>query len=73
MLGIEKVGEVEYTLDQVDFTKVTSKEYDSNGILRYKLWLDLNIELSDEAGLLVFRILHEGKECGKAKLGFSFT
>ena len=71
-LGIEKVGEVEYTLDGLDMTKVKNI-VDANGTRWYKLELTLNIRMSDEIGLLVFRIMCRGREVGKAELGFSYT
>lgn len=71
--GIERVGEIEYTLDKLDLSKIEDSKTDEEGRMMYKVWLTLDIRMSDEAGLLVFRVLHNGEECGKAKLGFSYT
>jgi hypothetical protein len=53
-------------------TKIKST-VDDSGIRWYRLELTLNIRMSDEIGLLVFRIICRGKEVGKAELGFSYT
>ena len=47
--------------------------YDEDGLKWYLLKLTLTIRLSDEVGLLVCRILHRGKEVGKADIAYSFT
>lgn len=75
MLGIEKVGEVLYTIDDIgiDKTKIKSIQ-DANGIHWYQLLLTLTIRLSDDdVGVLVCRIFCRGKEVGKAEIGYSFT
>ncbi|KAJ0131460.1 Secondary metabolism regulator laeA [Fusarium oxysporum f. sp. albedinis] len=70
---IEKVGEVLYTIDGIDKTKIKSIQ-DANGIHWYQLLLTLTIRLSDdEVGVLVCRIFYRGKEVGKAEIGYSFT
>ncbi|EMT74226.1 hypothetical protein FOC4_g10002707 [Fusarium odoratissimum] len=70
---IEKVGEVLYTIDGIDKTKIKSIQ-DANGIHWYQLLLTLTIRLSDdEVGVLVCRIYYRGKEVGKAEIGYSFT
>jgi hypothetical protein len=69
---IEKVGEVEYTLDGLDMTKV-KQTVDEDGTKWYSLDLTLNIRLGDEVGHMVFRILCRGREIGKAELGLATT
>lgn len=58
------MGTVSYDLDGIDETKVESVVKDS--VTYYKLHLTLNIRLDDDSGHLVFRLLHDGKEVGKA-------
>lgn len=64
--GIERVGRVVYSLDRLDHTKVRSAVVD--GVTHYSISLTLNIRLNDEMGHLVFRILHGGREVGKAEI-----
>ncbi|KAM0425881.1 hypothetical protein ACHAPT_008819 [Fusarium lateritium] len=69
---VEYVGEVKYTLEKLDLStikQITKKD----GSISYQADLDLNVRMSDEDGLLEFRIMHEGKECGKANLSFSYS
>lgn len=73
ILGWEQVGEIEFTLDHVDFSKITNTVVDEEGARRYELNLEIDIRLSDESGMLVFKILCQGKECGSSKLGFSYS
>ncbi|KAK5996056.1 Heat shock 70 kDa 12B-like protein [Cladobotryum mycophilum] len=63
---LEVVGTVIYSLHGMDLTKVESRMI--NGSIQYKLKLTLNIRLDDEVGHLVFRVLYDGKEVGKAEL-----
>lgn len=68
-LGIEEVGEVIYTLLGVD--RATLPQVTKAGVTHYKIPLTLNIRLGDEAGHLVFRILYQGKEVGKAAISIT--
>jgi hypothetical protein len=67
--GIEPVGTVVYDLSGVVASKLQSVVKD--GVTHYVLNLVLNIRLDDDSGHLVFRILHEGKEVGKAGIDIS--
>lgn len=67
--GIELVGTVVYDLSGVVASKLQSVMKD--GVTHYVLNLVLNIRLDDESGHLIFRILHDGKEVGKAGIDIS--
>ncbi|RSL66600.1 hypothetical protein CEP54_003636 [Fusarium duplospermum] len=69
---IELVGYIRYTLDKLDLNK-TKQTRRRDGSIAYLVGLTLNIRMSDEDGMFVFKILHEGEECGTAKLAFSYT
>ncbi|KAM0287963.1 hypothetical protein ACHAQH_000030 [Verticillium albo-atrum] len=68
---IEKVGSVEYGVEDLDPLGSFKRTTMEDGIKAYELRFTLNIRMSDEAGLLAFRVLHEGEDVGKAKLAFS--
>lgn len=70
--GVEKVGEIQYVLDDLDPTKLEVKT-DDKGTKQYNAHLTLTIKLSDEGGVLAFVIEFDGKQVGTAQLGFSFT
>lgn len=65
-IGIEEVGEVRYSLQGVDQEKLPYKLIDD--VRSYDIPLTLNMRMNDEVGHLVFRILFDGKEIGKAEI-----
>ncbi|EHK17268.1 uncharacterized protein TRIVIDRAFT_134471, partial [Trichoderma virens Gv29-8] len=66
---IEEIGKIRYTLDDIDWSEVPNvKRITQNGLDYIQIGLVLNIRLDDEVGHLVFRILCNGKEVGKAEL-----
>lgn len=67
--GIEEVGKVTYTLLGVDRSSLLQVTRDS--MTHFKIPLTLNIRLGDEAGHLVFRILYQGQEMGKAAISIT--
>lgn len=68
-LGIEVVGKVIYDLTDIDKSKIHHVEKDD--VTQYQVPLTLNIRLDDERGHLVFRILCDEKEVGKAGIDIS--
>jgi hypothetical protein len=68
-IGVELVGTVAYDLTNIDKSKV--RHVVKDGITQYSVSLTLNIRLDDESGHLVFRILCDGKEVGKAGIDIS--
>ncbi|KAL7805233.1 actin-like ATPase domain-containing protein [Trichoderma aethiopicum] len=66
---IEEVGRVTYTLVGVD--QASLRQVRKDYITYYELPLTLNIRLGDEAGHLVFRILYQGQEVGKAAISIT--
>lgn len=67
------MGDITYTLEDADLDQCKRKALDDNGQMRYLVEFDLHIKLSDEAGLLNFQVMHEGKPCGTADLAFLYT
>ncbi|TFB06033.1 Heat shock 70 kDa protein 12B [Trichoderma ghanense] len=67
--GIEEVGKVTYTLLGVD--RASLPQVTKGHITFFKIPLTLNIRLGDEAGHLVFRILYQGQEVGKAAISIT--
>ncbi|TLD31277.1 hypothetical protein PspLS_02168 [Pyricularia sp. CBS 133598] len=68
--GVEKVGCVTYTLEDLDMSQLRCKiGYD--GIRRYEADLTLVIRMGDTAGLLTFKLLCQGSEVGTAELDIS--
>ncbi|KAK2594476.1 hypothetical protein QQS21_007823 [Conoideocrella luteorostrata] len=61
---IEEVGSVVYDVTGVNEAEL--KKAVKDGVTTYALKLVLNTRLDDEIGHLVFRILYDGKEIGKA-------
>ncbi len=72
LLGIEKVGEIEFSLEDVDWDALESVTLKNNS-KKYILPIDINIRMGDESGVLIFRVMYKGKEAGKAELAFSHT
>ena len=70
-IGVEHVGEVHYTLEDLDLNTIEKRKLE--GLIVYRLKLTLEVRMLGEDGLLDFKILHEGKECGQAKLAFSYS
>ncbi|KAH6606450.1 actin-like ATPase domain-containing protein [Trichoderma cornu-damae] len=66
---VEEVGEVKFTLGEVDPSSVP--QITKGGVTHFKLPLTLNIRLDDESGHLAFRILYKGREVGKAAINIS--
>jgi hypothetical protein len=69
-VGIEHVGTVGYTLDDLDLSKVQSV-VDENGIKWCRLELTLNTRMADEVGHLTFRMLYLGRQVGEGELEIS--
>lgn len=69
-VGIELVGTVEYSLEGIDQSQMDTT-FDASGTGWHKVKLTLNVRMGDEAGILMFRIFHKGKEVGKANLSFN--
>ncbi|KAI8270021.1 hypothetical protein K4K58_012203 [Colletotrichum sp. SAR11_239] len=68
---VEKVGVVEYTLDDLDIkNENAARSIVRDGKTMYEVQYVLKIKMSDETGLLVFRIMTGGREVGRAKLAF---
>lgn len=67
--GIEVVGKVVYTLTGVNRTSLP--QIRRGRTTYYKVLLTLNIRLGDEAGHLVFRLLYQGQEVGKAEISIT--
>lgn len=64
--GVELLGEINYncaTLDESRFKTITRQ-----GMRHYQIDLTANVRLDDEVGHLAFRVLHDGKELGKAEI-----
>jgi hypothetical protein len=72
IVDAEYVGKIQYTIDDLDLSTIEPK-VDSEGFLVYQVPLTFNIRVCEEDGLLDFKILHENRECGKAKLAFSYS
>jgi hypothetical protein len=68
-LGVEIVGTVAYDLTNIYKSKIPYHVKD--GVTQYEVSLVLNIRLDDDSGHLVFRILSDGKEVGKAGIDMS--
>lgn len=69
-IGVETIGRILYTLHDMDWSQVPNVKrlIEENGETCTEIPLVLNIRLDDEVGHLVFRILCNGREAGKAKL-----
>ncbi|KAK1465439.1 hypothetical protein CCUS01_07556 [Colletotrichum cuscutae] len=72
--GVEKIGTVEYTIDGLNVESDSGVErIMEKGRMMYQVSHILRIKMSDETGLLVFKIMVGEKEVGQAKLAFSST
>ncbi|KAL7947533.1 actin-like ATPase domain-containing protein [Trichoderma barbatum] len=66
---IEEIGKISYTLQDIDWSEVPNVERRTHDGVKYiQIPLVLNIRLDDEVGHLVFRIMCNGREVGKAEL-----
>ncbi|KAL6868611.1 actin-like ATPase domain-containing protein [Trichoderma novae-zelandiae] len=63
---VEEVGKVTYTLAGVD--RASLQQVKKGRLTHYNIPLTLNIRMGDEAGHLVFRIMYQGQEVGKAAI-----
>ncbi|KAK1674777.1 hypothetical protein BDP55DRAFT_694516 [Colletotrichum godetiae] len=69
---VEKIGRVEYTIDGLDVDSDSGVErIMDHGRMVYGVLLTLRIKMSNETGLLIFKIMVGEKEVGQAKLAFS--
>ncbi|KAH0499221.1 hypothetical protein TgHK011_006426 [Trichoderma gracile] len=66
---VEKVGEVIFTLHEIDRNSI--RKVKKGRTWYYHLSLTLNIRMNDEAGHLTFRILYQGQEVGKAAISIN--
>ncbi|KAK4073118.1 uncharacterized protein Triagg1_5398 [Trichoderma aggressivum f. europaeum] len=71
---VETIGRILYTLHDLDWSQVPNVKQltGENGETCTEIPLVLNIRLDDEVGHLVFRILCNGREAGKAKLDLDY-
>ncbi|KAM3510631.1 hypothetical protein MY11210_005716 [Beauveria gryllotalpidicola] len=63
---VELVGNVMYNLTEKHVSKAEKKIY--KGVTHYEIPIVLNVRLNDEAGHLVYRVLQDGEEIGRANI-----
>ncbi|KAL6822786.1 actin-like ATPase domain-containing protein [Trichoderma sp. SZMC 28015] len=71
---VETIGRILYTLHDMDWSQVPNVKRltEEDGETYTEIPLVLNIRLDDEVGHLVFRILCNGREAGKARLDLDY-
>lgn len=63
---MELVGNVNFELAEKHLLKAKKKT--DEGVTRYRIPLVINVRLNDEAGHLVYRVLQDGEEIGRANI-----
>lgn len=63
---------IKFTLEDLDLSKIKTV-VDESGVTYYQVYLTLNIRLGNKAGVFLYRVLAQGKEVGRAQLGFSHS
>ncbi|KAJ4213220.1 hypothetical protein NW759_011064 [Fusarium solani] len=69
---VEYIGKIKYHLNSLDLSTVKQRKIDG-GQIAYRVPMTLNLRVSDEDGLFEVKVLHKGKECGQAKVVFSYS
>lgn len=64
--GLEVVGHLMIELTEKDLAE--SEWVIKNGITHYRAKLVISVRLNDDAGHLVYRVLHDGKEIGRTNV-----
>lgn len=72
MLGIDRVGVLKYTFDDVslrDISKVKRGKFGRRETW-YSLHFEMRMKMSPKAGVLQFDVCYEGEKCGTADIDF---
>jgi hypothetical protein len=73
-IGVEKIGKLKINLSGVDFRQFEKNKKGGFLFLGRSTFIDVEftceVAMSSESGLLEFRVICQGRECGTAEISF---